>query len=134
MSPKPPPREPPSLALVQALGRSQAGDVDGALLLLEGIAAEGYDAQAEGFRFLLLLQKGRSDDAVAVCTRSLEQPLEALARSTWLLRRGLLHLEWERPVEALDDLQEVLRLRASPDHEAQARQALLKVAQQGRVQ
>jgi hypothetical protein len=134
MSPKPPGREPPSLVLVQALGRSQSGDVDGALLLLEGIAAEGYDAQAEGFRFLLLLQKGRSDDAVAVCTRSLEQPLEPLARSTWLLRRGLLHLEFDRPLEALEDMQEVLKLHASPDHEAQARQALVKVAEQGRVQ
>lgn len=134
MRQKRPSREPPSRTLVEALGRSQAGDVDGALALLEAIAADGYDAQAEGFRFLLLLQKGRSDDAVAVCTRSLAEPLEPLARSTWLLRRGMLHLEWERPVEALDDLQEVLRLRASEDHEAQARQALLKVAAQGRVQ
>lgn len=133
-----PPTRPPStslsLTLVKALGLSQAGDVDGALLLLEAVATEGYDPHAEGLRFLLLQRQGRSEDALAVCSRSLEQALEPLARSTWLLRRGLLHLELGRPLLALDDVQEVLRLRASADHEAQARAALLRVAEQGRVQ
>lgn len=134
MRSKPPASQSPSLTLVKALGLSQSGDVDGALLLLEAIAEEGYDAHAEGLRFLLLQQKGRAEDALAVCSRSLEEPLEPLARSTWLLRRGLLHLELEQPLLALDDMQEVLKLRASPDHEAQARSALLRVAEQGRVQ
>lgn len=133
MSPKPPPPS-PSLSLVKALSLSQQGDVDGALALLDAIAAGGYDPHAEGLRFLLLQRQGRADDAVLVCSRSLEQPLEPLARSTWLLRRGLLYLEQEQPLLALDDVQEVLKLRASPDHEAQARAALLRVAQQGRVQ
>ncbi len=123
--------------LVQALARSTSGDIDGALALLEGLRAGGYNADAEGFRFLLLLQRGRADDAVAVADHSLgqtEPPLTSLARSTWLLRRGLLHLEHERPLLALDDMQEVLKLRASSDHEDQARQALLRIAQQGRIQ
>lgn len=117
-----------------ALSRSQSGDVDGALTLLEGAAAGGYDPDAEGLRFMLLLRRNRADEAVDVASRSLEQPLEALPRSTWLLRRGLLHLEHERPLLALDDLQEVLKLRASRDHEDQARAGLLRVAQQGRIQ
>lgn len=132
MSPKP--RPAPSPVLVKALSRSTSGDLDGALELLEGLAAEGYNPDAEGLRFLLLLQKGRSDDALEVATGSLAQPLEALARSTWLLRRALLHLEHERHLLALDDLKDVMKLRASPDHEDQARAALLRVAQLGRVQ
>lgn len=122
-------------ALIRALTLSQAGDVDGALTLLDGLAADGpYDKDAESLRFMLLLRRHRSDDALAVASRSLSQPLETLARSTWHLRRGLLHLEHDRPLPALEDLQEVLKLRASPDHEAQARQGLLQVALQGRIQ
>lgn len=128
------PRATPSKTLLQALSRSQSGDVDGALALLEGEAAGGYDADAEGLRFLLLLRRHRAEEAVEVASRSLEQPLEPLPRSTWLLRRGLLHLEHERPLLALDDLQEVLKLRASPDHEDQARAGLLRVAERGRIQ
>jgi len=57
------------------------------------------------------------------------RPTAPLPRSTWALRRGLLHLEQSQRAEALADLQIVMQLKASDPQLEQARKALLLVAQ-----
>lgn len=117
-----------SFALFWALSLSREGDVDGALEILNRLADEGaLSLEGESLRFLLLRRKGLDEDALKVASACLEAATEPLARSTWALRKGLLCVELQRKKEALGALQEVLRLRASEDHEAQARRALLDV-------
>jgi transposase len=81
-----------------------------------------------GLQFMLLMRLGRSSDALLVCSAAVERFSEPLMLSTWLLRRGLLHVDWNRRNEALEDLQRVIVLDASLDHQKTARQALLRVA------
>lgn len=115
--------------LFEALRRSQSGDVDGAIVLLEELATEGApSADALGLHFMLLMRAGRTSCALELCGVALEHLEDPLARSTWLLRRGLMYVERERKNEALDDLQQVIILDASEDHQLTARQALLRIS------
>lgn len=121
----------PSGRLMRALGLAQAGEAEAALAALcEAGAEEPVDFDAEGLKFVLLQRLRRDDDVLDLIAKVLVHPMPPLARSTWHLRRGLLHLEARRPHPALQDLQEVLKLAASPDHEKQARSALLRAAEQ----
>lgn len=125
----------PQAAVLEALRRSTAGDVEGALALLDEVHAEGtLGVDGQGLRFLLLQKAGRQRDALEAAGAALELVDKPLPRSTWLLRRGLLSLDLARPLDALRDLQEVMRLGASDDHAAQARGALLRIAQAGSIQ
>lgn len=115
--------------LFEALQLSQTGDVDGALRVLEDAGEEGaLSADGLGLQFMLLMRAGRSDEALDVCTVSIERFDKPLARSTWLLRRGLMYVDRERKRPALDDLQRVIMLDASDDHQRTAREALLRLA------
>lgn len=106
-------------ALEDALDLSRRGDVDGAIRLLREVAAKG-----EAHWSLLWQLAPDLEVADAGCALA-KTPL---AKSTWALRRGLLHLESARKAEALADLQLVLKLRVNDDHQTQARAALLQVA------
>lgn len=113
----------------EALALMRRGEVTGALSLLEQAAADvGLDLEGETLRFLLLRQTGAEVRALEVAERLLERELEPLGRSTWLLRKGLVLLALDRRSDAARALQEVLKLRASEDHERQARKALLDAA------
>jgi tetratricopeptide (TPR) repeat protein len=120
----------PATYLARALELSRSGEVDEAVAILEEAAQEGaLDSEAQSFRFMLLMRLGRAEDALVVCSECIALDAPPLARSTWLLRRGLLQINLARTDEALADLQEVMKLRASDDHDRQARKALLRVAQ-----
>ncbi|MFZ9889520.1 MAG: hypothetical protein ACO3JL_18650 [Myxococcota bacterium] len=126
------PRRDPAVAgrLMRALGLAQAGDAEAALAALEeATPSESMDFDEEGLRFVLLQRLGREDDVITLIARVLAQPMLPLSKSTWHLRRGLLHLSAQRAQLALQDLQEVLKLAACPDHEEQARLALLRAAE-----
>jgi hypothetical protein len=106
-------------ALEDALDLSRRGDVDAAIRVLRDVTSKG-----EAHWSLLWQLAPDLDVANAGCGLA-KTPI---AQSTWALRRGLLHLEHKRKKEALADLQLVLKLRASDDHQTQARAALLQVA------
>lgn len=106
-------------ALEDALNLSRQGDVDGAIRILRAI-----EPKSEAHWSLLWQLAPDLDVANAGCALA-KTPI---ARSTWALRRGLLHLDARRKQPALADLQTVLKLRANDDHQAQARTALLQVA------
>lgn len=117
--------------LMRALGLAQAGEAEAALAALcEEGNEEPVDLDVEGLKYILLQRLGRDDGVLDLISKVLVHPLPPLARSTWHLRRGLLHLEARRPHPALQDLQEVLRLAASHEHEEQARAAMLRAAEQ----
>jgi hypothetical protein len=106
-------------ALEDALDLSRRGDLDAAIRVLREVAPK-----SEAHWSLLWQLAPDLEVADAGCSLA-KSPI---ARSTWALRRGLLHLEHNRKEPALADLQLVLKLRANDDHQTQARAALLQVA------
>ncbi len=106
-------------ALEDALDLSRRGDVDAAIRVLREVSSK-----SEAHWSLLWQLAPDLDVANAGCALA-KTPIAA---STWSLRRGLLHLENKRKQAALADLQQVLKLRASDDHQSQARAALLQIA------
>lgn len=124
----------------EALKLSLTGDVAGALALLRAARENGpLDESALSLLFSLLHDQGPSDEVFAVCADAIERAEQAQAagkvrgkpitRSTWHLRRGLLHVEGRNREDAVRDLLLVLKLKASDDHTAQAQKALLAAAQ-----
>lgn len=112
-----------------ALALMRRGDVRGALSLLEQAAGEGVlDLEGETLRFLLLRQVGEDERALEVAERCLSAELEPLGRSTWWLRKGLVLASLGKKSDAARALGEVLKLRASEDHERQARRAMVDLA------
>ena len=108
--------------LNRALDLARAGDIDGALALLEDAP---LDEHVQGFLYMMLRARGRKEQAVTLCTDALKGADTALSRSTWMLRRGLMQLELKGAENAaFADLTGVLRLDASDDHTRQARRAL----------
>lgn len=122
-----------SLAL-EAVAMARTGDVAGALAVLRAARDNGpLDEPATSLLFNLLQDVGDDEDLgerLALCDHGLSIAKRPLARSSWHLRRGTLHLAARDRAAALADLQAVLRLKASEDHTAQAQKALLAVAQQ----
>lgn len=111
---------------------SRTGDVKGALALLRSARANGpLDEPATSLLFNLL-QDAADDDGhgerLELCAHGLSFSKRPVTRSSWHLRRGLLHVERQDRTAALGDLQMVLKLKASDDHTAQAQKALLAVA------
>jgi hypothetical protein len=120
-----------SVAL-EALSLSRSGDVGGAVALLRAARANGpLDEPATSLLFNLV-QDAPDDEGhgerLALCDDGLSLAKRPVTRSSWHLRRGLLHVERADRAAALVDLQAVLKLKASEDHTAQAQKALLVVA------
>lgn len=126
----------------EALQLSLTGDIDGALALLRAARENApLDQSALSLMFKLLQDRGPGDEVFDVCAAGIELAEQARAagvavsrgkpitRSTWHLRRGLLHVEGRNREEAVRDLLLVLKLKASDDHTAQAQKALLAAAQ-----
>ena len=109
-------------ALDEALRISRSGDVAGAIELLR--ASEPTQAHLS----LLFQLVSAPEEAIEIASAALALAKLPMAKSTWALRRGLLHLEKGHRDQALNDLQQVLKLRASEEQQTQARQALLRVA------
>ena len=101
--------------------------MDGALALLDD--ADVRDLGTSSFRFMLYMRSGRIDDALALTRDVLDTDLEKLPRSTWLLRRGLIHVQRGERGLAVEDLMAVTLLSASEDHLQQAQAALLRAAE-----
>ncbi len=114
---------------VEALQLSLKGDVAGALALLRAARENApLDESALSLLFKLLQDVGVSDEVIAVCDEGLGNAQRPVAKSTWHLRRGLLHIEGRNRDGAVKDLMAVLKLKASADHTAQAQKALLAAA------
>jgi hypothetical protein len=112
----------PSL-LDEALAFARYGDVDQALAILEKTDPNEH---VSSILFLLLTAKRRHDDALNLIERTLGVVTTELARSTWTLRKGILLLELERPLDARSVFLEVLKQKASEDHILQAQACLLR--------
>lgn len=113
-------------ALQEALDRARRGDVQGALDLLLGEEAPEPDENVQGFVFMLLKARGDLDEALRLADGCTAGAADDFARSVWLLRRGLLHLDRDDKMRAMVDLNHVLRLAVTPDHTEQARRALAR--------
>ena len=113
-------------ALEDALALARTGNVDGAIQLLQAVTPKN-EAHLS-LLWQLMTTTGVPDEALEVADAGLALTKSPVTRSTWALRRGLLHLERGRREPALADLQLVLKLRANDDHQTQARAALLQVA------
>jgi len=111
--------------LERALALARAGNVDGALAILEEASEGAPDENLEGFLFMLVRGRDR-ERAIALATRCIARVEHDLSRSTWLLRRGLLHLEAEDPQAAFADLMAVLQLNVNDSHAEQARLAMAR--------
>jgi hypothetical protein len=126
------PRGRGSVAL-EALALSRRGDVVGAIALLRVARDNGpLDEPATSLLFNLLQDVADDEDfaeRLALCDHGLQLAQRPLTRSSWWLRRGMLHVAAGNRAAALADLQAVLRTKASDDHTAQAQKALLTVAQ-----
>src|SRR5688572_224384 len=99
--------------LEEALSLSRAGDVDAALALLR--EARASRALIDGERTLLfqfLTLRSLADEALEVATEAIAVGGAPAVRSTWTLRRGLLHLELGARDAALADLLAVQKLKA----------------------
>jgi hypothetical protein len=121
-----------SIAL-EALGLSRGGDREGAIALLLTARDNGpLDEPATSLLFTLLGDRGDDVDdhdlRLELCEHALTLVTRPMQRSTWHLRRGLLHIERREGARALADLQRVLALKACDDHLEQARALLLQVA------
>jgi len=113
----------------QALAHARRGEVDEALAILRREEREGRaDERLLTLLFALLSARERNGEALEVAGVALARVTAPVARSTWALRRGLLHLAAKARAEALADLQLVLTLRANEGHQEQARKALSLVA------
>lgn len=116
-------------ALDDALHLSRSGDVEGAVALLREARARGTAKEAHlSLLFQLVTLREASDEALEIAGAALALARLPIGKSTWALRRGLVHLDKGHRDDALKDLQLVLKLRASEEHQDQARQALLRVA------
>ncbi len=135
----------------EALQLSLTGDIDGALALLRAARENApLDQSALSLMFKLLQDRGPGDEVFDICAAGIELAEQSAAssslssspslssssgrnkpitRSTWHLRRGLLHVEGRNREDAVRDLLLVLKLKASDDHTAQAQKALLAAAQ-----
>lgn len=123
----------------QALSFSQNGKRGEAVAILRAARDAGpLDDAATSLLFALLgegtgqevvdIDDDDHDERLELCDHALGLSPKPLLRSTWLLRRGLVHLERKDAKGAVLDLQGVLRLAASPTHEQSARAALLRAA------
>lgn len=108
---------------------ARTGEVLAAIGVLEEARAAGLSEAERSLLFQLLSSKEMFRDAISVATEALTHAQRPMARSNWLLRRGLLYVEVSDRERALLDLLEVQKLRANEGHLEQARAALLKVAQ-----
>lgn len=116
--------------LADALARSRDGDVEGAADLLRAARRAGPVGEAHmSLLFQLIARRTVDDEAFEVASAGLKLAGTPVARSTWALRRSLLHLERGARTEALADLQLVMKLKANEGHMEQARALLLRVAQ-----
>lgn len=135
-----------SVILVQrALALSRTGDIDAALATVREVPRGAPNIEAaDALHWMLLRASGAIADAMALADTVLNTPqrtagsesaLSTLQESTWRLRRGMLAAETGAAPQALSDLQDVLRLRASESHVKQAQRVLLEVAShlKGRV-
>ena len=113
-------------ALDDALQMSRSGDVEGAVKLLRAVPV--MNEAHLSLLFQLVTMRDVPDEALEIAGKALALAKLPIATSTWALRRGLIHLEKGHRDDALKDLQLVLKLRASEEHQVQARQALLRVA------
>ena len=107
------------------------GDLEGAIDVLRRFIGEGRAVTNAHFSLLfqlLTLRAPTANEALEVAGAGLAQAQVPITKSTWALRRGLIHLEQGRRADALADLLLVLKLRASEDQQSQARKALLRVA------
>jgi hypothetical protein len=134
--------EPNDALVAEALACSRGGDLTGAIVLLQSAHATDSLPEAGVSLLFVLLRTAtiraeledpdHTAELLALCQTGLARADTPLLRSTWRLRRGLLLLAHNNKAAAVQDLTEVLKLRATDDHQAQARRALLQAAQLGK--